>query len=227
VIIQYRDVEGFDSVLFRGPGTLQVVQAETDELCIEAQANHLDQIRSTVVNQQLQLGIPTGSIVDLSAYRATIQYRLSVRDLTSLTVKGHSVVHLPDIDRDEFSLTLSGRSVVTLDRLTADRLFVNLADHARLKVSGDVEFQSVVLSARASYQAEQLISDVTSMRLLEQTTAEVRTNDQLDAYLSDAAQLTYVGYPDVQKQGRGTITRRRKQTAESAQTNNSQNNSQS
>ncbi|MFN3236724.1 MAG: GIN domain-containing protein [Pseudomonadales bacterium] len=227
MIIQYRDVTEFDSVVFRGPGTLQVVQAEAEELCIEAKANHLDQIRSTVVNRQLQLGIAGQSIVDLSAYRAPIQYRLAVRDLTSLTVKGHGIVHLPDIDRDEFSLTLSGRSAVTLGRLTADRLFVNGAGHARLNVSGDVEFQSVVLNDHASYQAEQLISDVTSMRLLGEAAAEVRTNDQLDAYLSDAAQLTYVGYPDVQKQGGGTVRRRRKQLLEPTQTNNSQNNSQS
>jgi hypothetical protein len=227
VIIQYRDVTEFDSVLFRGPGSLQVVQAEAEELCVEAKASHLDQIRSVVVNRQLHLGMPGQSIVDLSAYRANIQYRLAVRDLTSLTVKGHGVVHLPDIDRDEFTLRLSGCSVVTLGRLTADRFFVNAKDNARLDANGDVEFQSVVLSDHASYQADQLISDVTSMRLLGQSTAEVRTNDQLDAYLSDATQLTYVGYPDVQKQGGGTVTRQRKQLTKLAQSNNSQNNSQS
>lgn len=213
MIIQYRNLSEFDSVLFRGPGNLEIVQAEHNGLCIEADSSHLDQIRSDVVNGKLILGFGDQEVIDLSAYRSGICLWLNVRELKSLKVKGQSKVLMPDIDRDELNITLSGRADVALSNLTADRLFINQKDTAKLKVAGDVEYQAVTLTGRSNYNGEDLVSDSASARLLGEARAELRANDELDAYVGTGAHLSYIGYPDVQKVGTGTLLRRRKQNS--------------
>ncbi len=213
MIIQYRDVTGFDAIVFRGPGTLDIVQADVDGLCIEAAAEHLGQIQSKVIAGKLYLGVKYQKVIDFSAYHQPITYRLQVREITSLEVSACGVVHMPDIDRDEFQLKLSDRADVTLEQLTADRLDLTLRDKARLTVSGDIEHQAVSLAGLAKLDASNVISDTASVRLLDQSQAVLRINDELDAYLSTGTSLTYIGYPEVQKQGGGALIRRRKQFA--------------
>ena len=218
MIIQYRDVKDFCEVVFRGPGQLEIVQAESDSLCIEAAGSHLDQIESRVAAGRLILGLQKKDIVDLSAYHAKITFRLGVHELKRLKVSGRAKVILPDIDRDEFYLRAAGSTDVTLQRLTADNLNVNIADSAVVQISGDVEHQTVELSGNAKLNALNLVSDHASMRLMGRSSAEIRVNDELNSYVGEAARLTYMGYPDVEKYGAGVLTRRRKQISKTRET---------
>ena len=212
MIIQYRNVDDFQSLILRGPGQFEVVQAERDKLCIEAAGQYLDQIESKVDSGRLNVGIQSRDVIDLSAYNATIRYRIEVRDLRRLKVLGQANVVVPDMDRDELFVTASGRSNITLSKLTADRVTIRIDGRSEVKISGDVEQQTIELSDQGKLLSDELICDRADCRMTGSASAEIRVNDELSVYLAEAARLTYVGYPDVEKYGSGTLVRRRKQT---------------
>ena len=210
MIIQYRNVADFHSVRFRGPGKLEVLQGDQEGVRIEAAGQFLDQIYTEVKQGRLSLGIRSGDIIDIAAYQASITYRVTVRDLRCLDVSHHATVTLPDLDSDELQIIAAGQANIEFRKLTADQLIVKASHRSMLKMSGDVEQQTVELSDQSKLQAVELISDNGDFRLTGHAVAEVRVNDVLSTYVGEFARLTYVGYPDVEKYGAGKMVRRRK-----------------
>lgn len=210
MIIQYRNVADFHSVRFRGPGKLEVLQGDQEGVRIEAAGQFLDQIYTEVKQGRLSLGIRSGDIIDIAAYQASITYRVTLKDLRCLDVSHHATVTLPDLDSDELQIIAAGQANIECRKLTADQLIVKASHRSALKMSGDVEQQTVELSDQSKLQAVELISDNGDFRLTGNAVAEVRVNDELSTYVGEFARLTYLGYPDVEKYGAGTMVRRRK-----------------
>ena len=141
-MLYLRKLESFNSVQFRGPGILTIVQDEEESLEINAPGYMLNEIQSTVVKEELLVGYVASSIVSLSAHREKIQYRLNIRNLKQLFVKGSGDVVLPDLDNDQFSIVVTGSGVTKVDQLTADRLDVS--------ISGDVLKLAAMLNRKQS-----------------------------------------------------------------------------
>jgi hypothetical protein len=213
-MLYLRKLESFNSVQFRGPGILTIVEDEEESLEINAPGYMLNEIQSTVVKEELLVGYVASSIVSLSAHREKIQYRLKIRNLKQLFVKGSGDVVLPDLDNDQFSIVVTGSGVTKVDQLTADRLDVSISGSGRVEVGGDVESQTVKLSGSGSYFAEKLVSDFANVILSGSGQAEITTSDELSAVISGSGLISYSGYPDVYKQisGSGSLTRRRRET---------------
>lgn len=212
MIIQYRNVAEYHSVVFRGPGRLEILQSETPSLCIEASGPHLDKIETRVEEGTLYLGIKVSDVIDLSTFRSDITYKISLRELKCLRVSGRTQVKFPDMDRDELNIHAAGHAEVELPKLTADQINLKLSGQATVKVSGDVERQIAQISDQASLTSDELVCDHADIRLVGASSAVIRVNDELNAYIAESAKLTYVGYPDVEKYGAGTLVRRRRQT---------------
>lgn len=214
MILQYRCVSDFSELIFRGPGILQVRQGELESLSIEAPGELLNCIYSTTTDGKLHLGYRSDGIVNIASYRASIRYCLDVKELNKITVSGLGRVEIPDLDSDTFSCRLSGKSQVVLGHLTSDRLDVSLMANAQMDISGDVESQYVVLEGDARFSAEALLSDLAELRLTDRASAQIKVNDHLTAYVGSQGALSYIGYPEVSKQGAGNIVRRRNQHRE-------------
>ena len=216
MIVQYRRVSDFNQLILRGPGVLEVRQGELESLAIEAPGELLERIYSTTTDGTLHLGYQPNSIVDIPSYRAPIRYRLDVKELSKITVSGIGRVEIPDLDSDTFCCRLSGKSQLKIGHLTSDHLDVSLMANAQMEISGDVETQFIVLTAEARYNAEELMSDAAELRLTDQTSAQVRVNDHLTAYVGGQSVLSYSGYPEVSKQGAGNIVRHRNRQRETS-----------
>lgn len=216
MIVQYRRLSDFSELILRGPGILEVRQAEVASLSIEAPGELLDLIYSTTTDGKLHLGYQPGRVANIASYRAPIRYRLDVKELNKITVSGLASVEIPDLDSDTFCCRLSGKSQLRLGHLTSDRLDVSLEGNAQMNLSGDVETQYVVLADQARYNAEALVSDLAELRLTGQASAQVKVSDHLTAYVGGQGALSYIGYPEVSKQGAGNIVRRRIQPRETS-----------
>lgn len=212
-MLYLRKLDSFNRVKFRGPGVLTILQDEDESLEINAPGYMLNEIQSTVIEQELLVGYVAASIVSLSAHREKIEYRLKVRNLKQLLVKGSGDVILPDLDNDQLAIIVAGSGFTKVDQLTADRLDVSISGSGRVEVSGDVESQAVKLSGSGSYFAEKLISDFANVIVSGSGQAEITTSDELSAVISGSGLISYSGYPDVYKQisGSGSLTKRRRE----------------
>lgn len=213
-MLYQRKLKSFNRVKFRGPGILTIVQDEEESLEIDAPGYMLNEIQSSVSDEELSIGYVATSIVSLSAHREKIQYSLKVRNLKQLLVKGSGDVFLPDLDNDQFKIVLSGSGSTKVGQLTADRLEVNISGSGRVDVTGDVETQVIKLSGSGCYFAEKLVSDFADVIVSGSGQAEINTSDELSVVISGSGLISYSGYPDVYKQisGSGRLTRRRRET---------------
>jgi hypothetical protein len=210
--IEVRKVTGFDQVRFKGPGILKISQRDEESLTIHAPSYVMKDIEADVVGKELRIGYRSPKVVMLKVHREIISYSLSLKDLKKLRVTGLGRVLIPDLDNDNVRLELSGLGQVVLDHLTADRLEVKLSGAGQVKVIGDVEAQSVVISGAGHYDAPKLVSDFAQLKISGAGKADVSVSTDLDVNISGAGQVTYAGYPEIVKRvsGTGSVTRRRR-----------------
>ena len=209
--VQVREVSRFDQVRFRGPGSLKIRQGDKDSLTIHAPAYLIDEIVSEVRETVLHLGYVSPKVHSLRVHQEIISYQLSMKDVRKIYVTGSGKVTVPDLDNDIVSVAVTGSGQLVMDNFTADRFYVDLAGSGSILVAGDVEVQSVNISAGGTYKAERLVSDFAEVMVSGSGSAAISVSDNLHVAISGSGNVSYAGYPELTKQitGSGKLTRSR------------------
>lgn len=181
VTSESRDVSGFDEVELRGVGNLSINQTGSEFMMVEAQESVLPKIKTEVVNNRLIIGPEPNTSIQTTQ---PINYTLTVKDLNALKVSGSGDVQAQGISTDELAVTMSG---------TAD-----------VKISGEADSQEIDISGTGDYQAEDLESKEVKVDVGGTGSAIVNVSDELDAKVSGAGSVEYVGDPTVQQDVSGT-----------------------
>ena len=200
---------------FGGPGTLRVVQAETESLGVTAPQSVLRQLQSRVTGSVLHLGVTRGLVTPIALMRETVTWELEVRELQRLVMTGSGAIELPDLDMDELVVELQASGSIEFAHLTADRLRIVLSGSGSIHLSGDVESQRVRITGSGRYRAMHLVSDYGSIVLAGSGSADVAVNDDLDVRITGDGKVRYSGFPEVTQQisGSGKLTRIRRPAA--------------
>jgi hypothetical protein len=181
-----RPVSGFTAIDLSGSGTLNIEQTGTESLTIEAEDNILPLLTSNVSGGTLHLGEKDNTLL-----RETkpINYRLTVKDLSGLTV--------------------SGSGQVSANSITAGKLSVVLSGSGSILLSGKANPQEITISGSGQYDAKGLASKTTTVNLSGSGRAVVNTSDALDATISGSGSLEYIGSPTVTQNisGSGSVSK--------------------
>lgn len=182
-----RSVSGFHEVDFSGVGELDIQQTGTESLRIQADANVLPLLTSSVANGRLTLGSQSGVTFQTES---SIRYILTVQTLDTLVVSGAGTTQGSDLDTPNLQVTMSGVGSVTLQ---------GHADALTLGVSGTGSFDG---SALASRTAKVTVGGTGN--------AVIQVSDTLDATVSGVGSIEYIGDPKVTSHvsGVGTIRKR-------------------
>ena len=181
VTSESRDVDSFDEVELRGVGNLSINQTGSESLMVEAEESVLPKIKTEVVNDRLIIGPEPNTSIQTNQ---PINYTLTVKDLNALEVSGSGDVQAEDVSTDELTVTISG---------TAD-----------VKISGEADSQEIDVSGTGDYQAEDLESKEVKVNVGGTGSAIVSVSDELNAKVSGAGSVEYVGDPTVQQDVSGT-----------------------
>ena len=187
VTSESRMVHGFTEVVLSGSGHLVIEQTGTESLTITAEDNILPLLTSDVTGGRLDLGTkPTTAIFTTKP----IEYRLTVKDLTGLTVSGSGKAELAQLRSTDLAVTLSGSGTIVL--------------------GGRVQTQNVTLSGSGSYQADTLVSQAATVHVSGSGAAEVSVSQTLHATVSGSGSIVYSGNPQVEQHisGSGHISKR-------------------
>jgi len=182
-----RAVSGFTAVDLSGSGHLTIEQTGSESLRIEAEDNILPVLTSDVSNGTLRLGQKSDTNILTTK---TINYRLTVRDLSDLTVSGSGEVTAPSITVSKLTATLSGSGSMTL--------------------GGTADSQTVTVSGSGWYDAAKLASQSVGIDISGSGTAVVMPSDTLNATIGGSGTLEYIGNPTVTQNisGSGRISKR-------------------
>jgi hypothetical protein len=167
-----RPVTGFTKVELSGTGELTIEKTGTESLAISAEDNLLPLLTSEVSGDTLVLGTKRNTEIVTTK---PINYALTVKDLTGLTLSGSGNIRLSNLSTTRLTTKISGSGTIT--------------------ASGTADDQDLDISGSGRYQADQLASKTVSAGISGSGTASVLVSDALDVRISGSGTLTYTGDP--------------------------------
>lgn len=203
VIVEERDVSGFDEIQISGVGRVIVTQADSESLTVETDDNLLDYIETEVEGNTLEIGFSRDTSFGLGGGRKVLEptegftFRISVVDLNAISVSGAARVEVDKLKIDQLALTLSGAGDISVDDLNGDRLDVQISGAGDIDLAGKVEDQEVVLEGLGRYQAYDLESQHATVSISGAGGANLWVTETLDVTISGAGDVKYYGSPEV------------------------------
>ena len=167
-----RPVTGFTKVELSGTGELTIEKTGTESLAISAEDNLLPLLTSEVSGDTLVLGTKRNTEIVTTK---PINYALTVKDLTGLTLSGSGNIRVSNLSTPELTTKISGSGTIT--------------------PSGTADDQDLDISGSGRYQADQLASKTVNAGISGSGTASVLVSDALDVRISGSGTLTYTGDP--------------------------------
>ncbi len=182
-----RDVNGFDEVDLNGVGSLSIRQTGSESLTVEAEEDVLPKIKTKVVDERLIIGPEPNTNIRTTK---PINYELTVEDL--------------------HALGLSGSGDIDAEAINTDTLKIDVGGSGAIKTSGTADIQEIKVSGSGDYRAEDLESKQAEIDVKGSGSAIVNVSDALDAKVSGAGSVEYIGNPTVEKEvsGAGRVSER-------------------
>jgi carbon monoxide dehydrogenase subunit G len=199
-------VSDFNEVELHGIGNLTIQQTDSESLTIKAEDNIIPYLKSEAANNRLTLYIENGVSI-----RATkpINYRLTVKDLRDLKLRGSGTINVENINTNDLKITTTGSGNVSAS-IDTNTLEVILSGAGDAKMDGKTDSQDVNVSGSGRYQAENLQSKEAKIDISGSGSATLNVSDALDARIAGIGSVEYTGDPTVSKQisGIGELRKR-------------------
>ncbi len=203
LISETRSVSGFDAIKLDGTGRLIITQGTTESLEIEAEDNILDELTSEVQGKTLMLGFQDQPWRTTLLPTKGIVYRLTVKDLTGITINGAGDLEMDSLETDSLDMTLNGASQVKIKALNAEELSVEISGTGTITLGGAVSIQSVKIDGAGNYQAENLQTQSTMIDINGLGNGTVWATDTLDINIDGGGSLRFYGSPAVTQEING------------------------
>jgi len=194
VVIEERQVVGFDGVALSGMGELTVIQADKTSVVIEAEDNILPFIETEVHQGVLHIGIKDGVAIRNSK---PLKYTVTTPSISLLDVSGAGSISSEQIEADKLAIDVSGSGEIMLADITAVSLAVVISGNGEVLAQGEVDDQSITISGSGNYAAPNLVSNNAEVNVSGAGDALVWATDTLSVDISGSGKVAYQGEPQV------------------------------
>ncbi len=201
-----RSVSGFDRIEWHAAGELRIAQGNTESLVIEAEKGLLPKIKVEVKAGVLRLGFTESRIET----QQPIRFHLTVKTLAGIETLTGGEFLLQRLATPSLILKLGGSGKAKIEYLSARELDVRIDGAFDVDIDrGTVQTQRVEIAGAGRYAAAGLQSDVARISVSGSGDAVVMARSRLDARISGAGQITYLGDPVVTQDvsGAGEVRR--------------------
>ncbi|GEM_PF-539177 len=225
---EQRAVGGFERVVLRDVGVLDVGLGAEEELSVEADANVLPRVLAEVQNGVLTLRLAKDwrdriALLGRKRPPASIHYRLKVKRLSGLVIADRGRATLGEMRSPQLELELSGSGKINCKMLSVERLTVKLSGAGdvvcqalkaqllevvfsgagKIELAGSVESQRVEISGAGNYDAGGLESQEVHVSIPGAGNAKVWAAQSLEAKVSGMGMVEYYGSPNLHKKVSG------------------------
>jgi len=174
VVTEDREVKDFNAVEITGIGKLTIKQGSKESLKLEGEDNILKNIRTEVSNNTLKIEFKSG--LNIIPTKDLLFY-LTVKDLTSIISSGAAAVNGEGLNLKEISIKLNGAEKIVM--------------------SGTVNKQEITINGAGYYDAKDFASKESRVSLNGAGGVTVKVSDTLNATISGAGSIKYIGNPEV------------------------------
>jgi len=202
IIVEDRDVSGFERISMAGAGRIIIAQGDHESLSIETDDNLLEYIETEVKGNTLEIDFSKDFMLSSGA-RESLRpsdgfiFRISVIDLVGISVSGAGDIQIEKLKTDQMMINFSGAGDIKIDDLNASQLDVNLSGAGDIDLAGKVNSQTITLSGLGRYGAFDLESQNASVTISGAGGAELWATEALEVVISGAGDVEYYGDPAV------------------------------
>ncbi len=185
-IIETRAVSGFDRVSIVGGGNLTLAQTGTESLSVEAVEPIMEYISTEVRGNTLILEYDPPNN-NPTFFLQTINYTLTVNEITGLEISGSGKINAEDITTDSLDLEITGSGDIV--------------------VSGSAKKQNIQIDGSGDVEAEDLSGDSGIVSISGSGNVTVWITGSLDIEINGSGTVDYYGDPstDLAISGSGKI----------------------
>lgn len=192
-VTETREVSGFDEVVLAGSGELYIEQGDEETLTVEADDNIIDYVKSEVNGDTLELGFKDNVSISLSK---PVVFRLTVRDITSVTLAGSGKVESGALETDKLTVNLPGSGEMTFDQVDTTRLHVTIAGSGDVTIlDGAADSEEINMLGSGNFEAGAFQVKEASATIAGSGNITVRASDTLTAKILGSGNIRYYGDP--------------------------------
>jgi hypothetical protein len=170
----------------------EIKQSGSYSINVTADDNVIDRVRISQDGQTLKIrigGVPT------SFRNVTLKAVVTMPQLGSLTVSGASVGTLSDLTSTEgLNITVSGASIVEGD-ITAGDIGFDVSGASIVQLEGSADDMVAVIGGASIFTLEDFTVNNADVNISGASTGVINLDGRLDANVSGASTLLYVGDP--------------------------------
>jgi hypothetical protein len=209
--LEHRDLAAFHALDVGGSAQVTVVQGDTHGMDIEATPAQV--VRTHVTDGTLVIETRTHrSGFGFFRRKSPPAARLTItfRTLDAMHLHGAVRVQAGKLDVPALRITATGGSKLDIDDLRAKAFMLRGSGALDAHVGGDVQTQTVAISGAGAYNAERLRTQDATVQVSGVGNVVVNVEQALDAEISGAGGIEYLGNPRVTQHvsGIGRIRRR-------------------
>lgn len=201
VITETREVSGFSGIDLSGSGDVIITQGAEESLTIETDDNIMEDVKAEVDGDTLELGFKSG-VRPLSPTR--LVFRVSVTDLSRLSVSGSGDFESEMIDTDSLEVKVSGSGTVNIADLSTGKVEVDISGSGEVDLEGTADTQDINISGSGKYLAGDLLCGSVKVDISGSGEATVWAKEKLDANVSGSGSISYYGRPSVDSSSSGS-----------------------
>ncbi len=202
-----RNVPSFTSIESEFMGDVILVQDATQSVKVEAQANLIDKIYTTVTNNKLTIKLKPGIIFSptnkITVYIATPTIQeINLKGSGNLTVQ-------KNISTSDININLTGSGNILINSLEAVQSKINLTGSGNLDISvGNTEQLTTRIDGSGNANLKKYESQFADITVTGSGSATITAIQTLNATISGSGDITYYGNPIVETSitGSGNIT---------------------
>jgi hypothetical protein len=205
VATETREVADFSKISAGGAFEIFLEQGNTEALTIDADENLLPLINTNVSN----------GVLEIASQRpirnaSTLNVFITIKDISAIDVSGAcSVISKNTLDLED--LVLEGSGATFVDLVLNSRSFsADLSGANEVRVSGETDIFSLELSGASKIRAFDFVAREVKIQASGAADAHVHATEYLNAEVSGAASISYMGNPSIDQRisGAGSIRKK-------------------
>jgi len=185
----------------------EIEQSSSYNISVTADDNVIDYVQVSQVGQTLKIRLGTLRLLGSTTLRASV----TMPQLHGLTVSGASRGTVSDFSSTEdLDITVSGASRVTGD-ITAGNVEFDISGASTIQLEGSANDMVASVSGASHFNLDDFIVNNADVNFSGASSGTVNLNGRLDANLSGASRLWYIGEPtmgDINTSGASTISKK-------------------
>jgi hypothetical protein len=203
MITETRTVDAFQRIEVRSYGSVEITQGTPQSLTVTGSDNIVSHVTTSA--QQGMLVIDTDSPLRLvgDTDKGQITFRITVPDLTALTISGAADIRAEELSTSDLALTVSGVGRLSIGRLSVENLEVSLPGMGDIELAGQARQARIAMAGAGNVQAPDLEIATAEVTLSGLGNAEVWVTGRLSGRITGVGSVSYYGEPTLDTTGTG------------------------